>query len=121
VRPYGTSSADGELDAVLRSEPPVDGATLTAGLPAGRMGGPRRRADARVNGKARGEPAPNEAYLHSGILNMVWRVYGDAHALHRTEHCTVARMQCLAQTSQPSSEIRVVGPPTRTPTSLPLR
>jgi hypothetical protein len=32
VRPYGTSSADGELDAVLRSEPPVDGATLKAGL-----------------------------------------------------------------------------------------
>ena len=28
MRPYGTSSADGELDAVLRSEPPVDGATL---------------------------------------------------------------------------------------------
>ncbi len=28
MRPYGTSSADGEVDAVLRSEPPVDGATL---------------------------------------------------------------------------------------------
>ena len=28
MRPYGTSSADSEVDAVLRSEPPVEGASL---------------------------------------------------------------------------------------------
>jgi hypothetical protein len=33
MRPYGTSSADSEVDAVLRSEPPMDGASLNAGSP----------------------------------------------------------------------------------------
>ena len=78
MRPYGTSSADGELDAVLRSEPPVDGATLNGWVALAEWAVPGGKPMLVLMGRPEASLLQMKAYLHSGILNMVWRVYGDA-------------------------------------------
>jgi hypothetical protein len=77
MRPYGTSSADGEIDAVLRSEPPADGATLTGWVALAEW----KKGDGETMLVLMGKPEASllqmKAYMHSGLLKMVWKVYGE--------------------------------------------
>ena len=77
TRPYGTSSADGEIDAVLRQEPPVEGATLNGWVALSEWTKPGGETTLMLMGKPEASLLQMKAYMHSGILNMVWRVYGD--------------------------------------------
>src|SRR5947209_4455392 len=77
MRPYGTSSADSEIDAVLRSEPPADGASLTGWVALVEW----KKCDGETMLVLMGKPEVSllqmKAYLHSGLLKMVWKVYGE--------------------------------------------
>ena len=70
---------------MLRSEPPVDGATLNGWVALSEWAVPGGEPMLVLMGRPEASLLQMKAYLHSGILNMVWRVYGDAAALHRTE------------------------------------
>jgi len=75
MRPYGASSADGEVDAVLRSEPPVAGATLDGWVALAEWTMPAGEPTLMLMGRPEASLLQMKAYLHSGLLNMVWRVY----------------------------------------------
>jgi hypothetical protein len=77
MRPYGTSSADGEIDAVLRSEPPADGAALNGWVALVEWTMPGGEPTLMLMGRPEASLLQMKAYLHSGLLNMVWRVYDD--------------------------------------------
>jgi len=77
MRPYGTTSADGEIDAVLRSEPPVEGATLSGWVALAEWTKPGGEVMLVLMGKPQASLLAMKGYLHSGLLNMVWRVYGE--------------------------------------------
>jgi hypothetical protein len=77
MRPYGTSSADGEIDAVLRSEPPVEGATLSGWVALCEWTKPGGESMLVLMGKPDASLLQMKAYLHSGLLKMVWKVYGE--------------------------------------------
>ena len=77
MRPYGTSSPEGEIDAVLRSEPPVDGAALNGWVALLEWTMPGGESMLMLMGRPEASLLQMKAYLHSGLLNMVWRVYGD--------------------------------------------
>ncbi len=77
MRPYGTSSADREIDAVLRSEPPVDGATLADWVALAEWTKPGGEPTLVLMGKPEASLLQMKAYLHTGLLKMVWRVYGE--------------------------------------------
>ena len=77
MRPYGTSSADGEIDAVLRSEPPVTGATLGGWVALSEWTKPGGESMLVLMGKPEASLLQMKAYLHSGLLKMVWKVYGE--------------------------------------------
>jgi hypothetical protein len=78
LRPYGTSPADGEIDAVLRSEPPVEGATLDGWVALSEWTQPGGESMLVLMGKPDASLLQMKVYLHSGLLKMVWKVYGDA-------------------------------------------
>jgi hypothetical protein len=75
TRPYGTSSADGEIDAVLRSEPPVDGASLSGWVALAEWTKPDGERMLVLLGKPEAGLLQMKSYLHSGLLNMVWSLY----------------------------------------------
>jgi hypothetical protein len=77
MRPYGTTSADGEIDAVLRSEPPVEGATLDGWVALSEWTKPGGEQLLVLMGKPEASLLQMKAYLHSGLLQMVWKVYGE--------------------------------------------
>jgi hypothetical protein len=76
-RPYGASSADGEIDAVLRSEPPAEGATLAGRVALAEWTKPGGEPMLILMGKPEASLLRMKAYLHTGLLNMVWKVYGE--------------------------------------------
>ena len=78
MRPYGTSSVDGEIDAVLRSEPIVYGATLEGWVALSEWRKPGGETTLVLMGKPEASLLQMKAYMHSGLLNMVWKVYGEA-------------------------------------------
>ena len=78
MRPYGTSSTDGEVDAVLRSEPPMEGATLSGWVALAEWLTPSGERRLVLMGKPEASLLQMKSYLHSGLLNMVWKVYGKA-------------------------------------------
>lgn len=77
MRPYGTSSADGEIDAVLRSEPPMEGATLSGWVALAEWITPGEERMLVLMGKPEASLLQMKAYLHSGLLKMVWMVHGE--------------------------------------------
>ncbi len=77
MRAYGTSSADDEIDAVLRSEPPVDGATLDGWVALCEWKKPGGEPMLVLMGKPAASLLQMKAYLHTGLLKMVWKVYGE--------------------------------------------
>jgi hypothetical protein len=81
MRPYGTSSADEGVDAVLRSEPPTEGATLDGWVALSEWMTPRGERMLVLMGKPEASLLRMKAYLHSGLLNMVWKVYGEPEAI----------------------------------------
>ncbi|MGZ6545924.1 MAG: hypothetical protein ACXVEI_11470 [Actinomycetota bacterium] len=77
MRPYGTSSADGEIDAVLRSEPPTEGAALNGWVALAEWTKPGGEQMLVLMGKPEATLLQMKAYLHTGILKMVWKEYGE--------------------------------------------
>jgi hypothetical protein len=75
--PYGTSSTDQEIDTLLRAEPPAEGATLNGWVALSEWTKPGGEPMLVLMGKPEASLLQMKAYLHSGLLNMVWRVYGE--------------------------------------------
>jgi hypothetical protein len=76
MRPYGTSSADGEIDAVLRSDPPMEGAILNGWVALAGWLTPAGERMLVLMGKPEASLLQMKSYIHSGLLNMVWERYG---------------------------------------------
>ena len=74
---YGTTSVDGQIDTVLRSEPPAEGATLDGWVAMKEWTKPGGETTLVLLGKPAASLLQMKAYLHIGLLNMVWKVYGE--------------------------------------------
>ena len=74
---YGTTSVDGEIDAMLRSEPPAGGAALQGWVALTEWMKPGGETMLVLLGKPEASLLQMKAYLHSGLLKMVWKVYGE--------------------------------------------
>ena len=74
---YGTTSVDGEIDAMLRSEPPAEGAALQGWVALTEWMKPGGETMLVLLGKPEASLLQMKAYLHSGLLKMVWKVYGE--------------------------------------------
>jgi hypothetical protein len=67
-----TSSADDRIDAVLRAEPPVDGAILEGWVTFSEWRKPGGETVLLLLGKPEDSLTQLKGYVHSGLLNMVW-------------------------------------------------
>jgi hypothetical protein len=67
-----TRSTDDRIDAVLRSEPPVPGATLEGWVAFADWKKPSGETVLILQGKPEGNLTQLKGYVHSGLLNMVW-------------------------------------------------
>lgn len=77
MSPYGTTSVDDDIDSILRAQPPVEGATLEGWVAFSEWKKPTGEMTLMLFGKPEANMLRLKAYLHSGLLNMVWREYGD--------------------------------------------
>lgn len=75
-----TRGTDERIDDVIRAEPPVDGASLVGWVALAEWKQPDGGELLVLFGKPEASLLQLKAYLHSGLLNMVWKVYGDAPA-----------------------------------------
>jgi hypothetical protein len=68
----GASSADDQIDSVLRSEPPVEGATLEGWVAFSEWRKPGGETVLLLLGKPEDSLTQLKGYVHSGLLAMVW-------------------------------------------------
>ena len=70
--PHGTSSTDDQIDEILRSEPPVPGASLEGWVAFSEWRKPGGETVLVLLGKPEQNLTQLKGYVHSGLLNMVW-------------------------------------------------
>ena len=70
--PHGASSADDQIDEILRSEPPVPGASLEGWVAFSEWRKPGGETVLVLLGKPEQNRTQLKGYVHSGLLNMVW-------------------------------------------------
>ena len=78
MRVEGAQSTDDHIDAVLRSEPPVEGATLEGWVAFSEWRKPGGETVLVLLGKPEENLVQLKGYVHSGLLNMVWGASADS-------------------------------------------
>ncbi len=77
MSPSRESSSNDQIDAVLRTEPPVQGATLDGWVTFCEWTKPDGERIFALLGKPEENLTQLKGYVHSGLLNMVWKKYED--------------------------------------------
>ncbi len=83
MRTEGSRSAENQVDAVLRSEPPVQGATLQGWVAFAEWKKPGGETVLLLLGRPEENLVQLKGYVHSGLLNMVWSTSGDRSDIKR--------------------------------------
>lgn len=78
--PSAEPSSNERIDAVLRGEPPAPGATLEGWVAFSEWRKPDGERLLVLLGKPEENMTQLKGYVHSGLLNMVWKTYGDSPA-----------------------------------------
>ena len=73
---YVVSSANERIDELLRAEPPVEGATLDGWVGFSEWSKSTGERVLVLMGEPEGHIVQLKAYLHSGLLHMVWESFG---------------------------------------------
>ena len=73
----GPPAADERIDDVIRSQPTAEGATLVGWVALAEWQKPGGETMVVLFGKPEASLVQLKTYLHSGLLNMVWKVYGE--------------------------------------------
>jgi hypothetical protein len=74
---YRVSSANEQVDELLRAEPPVEGASLVGWVGFSEWSKPSGERVLVLMGKPEANIVQLKAYVHSGLLHMVWRSFGE--------------------------------------------
>ncbi len=74
---YPVSSANEQIDALLGAEPPVEAATLVGWVGFSEWTKPTGERVLVLMGKPEGNIVQLKAYVHSGLLHMVWKSFGE--------------------------------------------
>ena len=72
MSPAGQQRTDDRIDAVLRTEPPVEGATLEGWVAFSEWRKPSGETVLVLHGKPEQHHTQLKGYVHSGLLDMVW-------------------------------------------------
>jgi hypothetical protein len=75
MEPHEQRSSNDQIDAVLRAEPPAEGATLDGWVAFCEWRSPNGEPILILLGKPEENLTQLKGYVHSGLLSMVWKTY----------------------------------------------
>jgi hypothetical protein len=75
--PKGQLASNDQIDAVLRAEPPIEGAALDGWVAFCEWRKPDGERILVLLGRPKENLTQLKGYVHSGLLNMVWKTYED--------------------------------------------